>query len=75
MPANLEGQWVNLPSIWMTSDGPRRFDSEDDLFRLMKMYEAMSGLSFPRFGSLGEAEQAAIVRSNSGGVFSGDLAR
>ena len=75
IPANIEGQWMNVPSIWMTSDGAKRFDSEDDIFKLVQNYEKKTNTRFPLFNSLDEAKIAAQDRSNKGAVFSGPLAK
>ena len=61
MPANIEGQWMNVPSIWMTSDGAKRFDSEDDIFKLVQNYEKKTNTRFPLFNSLDEAEIAPLT--------------
>ena len=69
------GEWVNAPSLWMGNFGHVRMDSEEDIYRTMKAYEASTGKKFPRYKTVEEAVSFAKARSNRGGVFSGSLSR
>lgn len=76
-----DGQWANIPSLWMGPNGPTQFDENDEtnILRAARDYEMSAGPTFRRFGSLDQAEAAARARSNAGGAGAGgqmaDLAR
>lgn len=65
-----DGQFVNVPSLWMGDNGPVRFNPEDEqgILGALQQYEFGRGQSFPRFMSAQEAETAAVQRSNAGGA-------
>jgi len=65
-----DGQFTNVPSLWMGYNGPVRFNPEDEqgILGAMQQYEFGRGQSFPRFLSAQEAEAAAMQRSNAGGA-------
>jgi hypothetical protein len=65
-----DGQWVNVPSLWMGRDGPIQFPANDEknILGAMRDYESRSGAPVPRFASLQEAEAAARQRSADGGA-------
>ena len=70
----IDGRETLIPSIWMTPDGIVELgEKKAREFALQYMKE--SGKKFPSFSTQEEAEQFAIGRSNSGGVFSGELAK
>jgi hypothetical protein len=69
------GQWVNVPSIWMTDGGPVTVQDEEQLLQMARMYEQFQNVAFPRFKSVEDAETAARKRSLQGGVLSGPLAQ
>ena len=66
------GEWVNVPSLWMGQAGPQQLN-DNQIAGAMQAYEAQTGQSFPRFGSLQEAEAAARTRSMAGGAGQGPL--
>lgn len=68
-----DGQFVNVPSLWMGDNGPVRFNPEDEqgILGALQQYEFGRGQSFPRFMSAQEAEAAAMQRSNAGGAGAG----
>lgn len=72
-----DGSWANVPSLWMGENGPQQFnpDDEDGILGAMQQFEAANGQTFPRFGSLAEAEAAAQVRSNAGGAGASQVAQ
>lgn len=65
-----DGKWVNVPSLWMSADGPTQFDpdDEDGILGAMQAYESAKGQTFTRFNSVEEAEAAAQARSAAGGA-------
>lgn len=65
-----DGSWTNIPSLWMTPDGPMIVD-EDIAADLARNYGRATSTRFPSFGSLDEAERIASSRSNRGGMSSG----
>ena len=70
------GQWVNIPSLWMTQNGPVDFgDNNDAAWDAARAYEKQSGLMFPRFKTMNEGVSSSILRSKLGGVFSGLAAK
>lgn len=69
------GEWVNAPSLWMTTGGPVEVGSEDAIARLVESYERRTGEQFPRFPSRQEAETAARARSDRGGASQGSMAQ
>lgn len=68
-----DGQWVNVPSLWMGQNGPQQFDEGDEqgILGAMRAYEAANGPTFSRFPSVQEAEAAARDRSAHGGAAAG----
>lgn len=68
-----DGQWVNVPSLWMGADGPKEFDPSDEqsILGAMQQYESGGGSAFARFPDLQSAETAAKARSAAGGAASG----
>lgn len=71
-----DGQWVNVPSLWMGPNGPKQFDpnDEDSILGAMQAFEAANGPTFQRFGSEQDAVGAAKARSAAGGAGSGPQA-
>ncbi|TYC51619.1 hypothetical protein FMN50_20265 [Rhodobacterales bacterium] len=65
-----DGNWVNVPSLWMGADGPVEFDQGDEqtILGAMSAFEGRNGPTFKRFTSLDEAEAADRVRSEQGGA-------
>ena len=70
----IDGRETLIPSIWMTPDGIVEFGEEESA-RAALQYMKETGKKFPSFSTRQKAEQFAIGRSNSGGVFSGELAK
>ncbi|WP_244661671.1 hypothetical protein [Mesorhizobium huakuii] len=70
-----DGQWVNVPSLWMGSNGkPKQFSPTDekDIIGAMTAFEAKNGPTFARFPTVGAAEEAAQARSAAGGAAAGN---
>lgn len=65
-----DGQFVNVPSLWMGANGPVRFNPEDEqgIMGAMQQYEFGNAQAFPRYMSVQEAEAVARQRSRSGGA-------
>jgi hypothetical protein len=65
-----DGGWTNVPSLWFGDTGPVDLttQSDDQLAQLAAQYEQGSGQVFPRYGSVEEAEKAAVARSAGGGA-------
>ncbi|MER8515551.1 hypothetical protein NKH47_21695 [Mesorhizobium sp. M1060] len=65
-----DGQWVNIPSLWMSPQGPKQFEAgdEDGINTAAKNLEQINGPTFQRFPDLASAEQAAKLRSSEGGA-------
>ncbi|ESZ41009.1 hypothetical protein X731_24620 [Mesorhizobium sp. L2C054A000] len=65
-----DGQWVNIPSLWMSPQGPKQFEAgdEDGINTAAKNFEQINGPTFQRFPDLASAEQAAKLRSSEGGA-------
>jgi len=65
-----DGQWQNVPSLWMGEQGPVQFDPNDEqsIRREAGMYEAAGGKPFDRYPTLPAAETAAQQRSAAGGA-------
>ncbi|WP_256750514.1 hypothetical protein [Mesorhizobium sp. Mes31] len=65
-----DGQWVNIPSLWMSPQGPKQFDAgdEDGINTAAKNFEQINGPTFKRFPDLASAEAAAKLRSSEGGA-------
>lgn len=64
------GEWTNVPSLWWGQGSTvRDFGTmgDDQLADFASRYEQSTGNAFPRYGSIPEAERAAIARSNGGG--------
>lgn len=64
------GEWANVPSLWWGQGSTvRDFGTmgDDQLADFASRYEQSTGNAFPRYGSIAEAERAAIARSNGGG--------
>ncbi len=65
-----DGSWVNVPSLWW-GDGQNVKDfgpmSDDQLADFAMRYEMTTGSTFPRYGSLDQAESEAAARSRAGG--------
>lgn len=68
------GEWITVPSLWMTDGGPVRAASDDQAVQIATAYEQRTGQRFPRHGDRQQAEAAAQQRSNGGGAFQGSLA-
>lgn len=68
-----QGSWVNVPSLWMSPGGWVELD-EDQAAQAASIYESRSGVAFPRFKTVDDAEQIASTRSHSGGIANGALA-
>lgn len=67
-------KWANVPSLWMTPEGPQRFD-EDQAAAMAQEYSAATGESFPSFSSVDEAVSAAKARSQAGGAGQGAITK
>lgn len=67
-----DGQWANVPSLWMGPQEPVQFDAGDEegIMRAMRDYES-GGAQFPRFPTVDAATSAAQARSNAGGAAAG----
>ncbi|WP_133304783.1 hypothetical protein [Mesorhizobium sp. DCY119] len=65
-----DGQWTNIPSLWMGPNGPTQFnpDDEDAITATARNYEQARGQTFPRFDSVQDAETSARSRSEQGGA-------
>ncbi|ESX23310.1 hypothetical protein [Mesorhizobium sp. LSJC264A00] len=65
-----DGQWVNIPSLWMSPQGPKQFEAgdEDGINTAANNFEQINGPTFQRFPDLASAEQAAKLRSSEGGA-------
>lgn len=69
-----DGSWVNVPSLWMSREGPKDFaGDEDGIMENMRAYEDATGNKFPRFKTVEEAETAAEARSANGGAAAGTV--
>jgi hypothetical protein len=66
------GAWTNIPSIWMSGGQPQMVDQEAAI-RMATEYQQRQGWQFPRFRTSDQADQAARLRSDAGGVNSGPL--
>src|SRR3990167_5651151 len=66
------GQWMNVPSLWMTDNGPLELPQSNEslILRAAQRYETESGHRFPRYSTVKQAESTAVNRSRSGGVLS-----
>jgi len=72
----VEGEVIYAPSLWMSNKGPiDLFDDFDALVNTVFQYERRTGKRFPRFKTEAEASIFGRLRSNSGGTFSGPLAK
>lgn len=72
-----DGQWVNVPSLWMGSNGkPKQFSPDDEkgILGTMDAFEKKNGQTFARFPTLNAAEEAARARSAAGGAAAGQPA-
>jgi hypothetical protein len=69
-----DGSWANVPSLWMSPNGPQQFDpnDEDGIMNAVQQFEA-TGAQFPRYRTVDEAEAAAMARTKMGGVGAGPL--
>lgn len=65
-----QGRPTNIPSLWMIEGKPTEV-SQEEAVRLARE----SGLTFPSFGSIEEAVNAAKERSKAGGIAAGPLAQ
>jgi hypothetical protein len=66
-----DGQWINLPSLWMGPGGPVDFgDDEDAIVEQGLAFEENTGEEFKRFKTRRQAIDAAKARSSAGGAFS-----
>ena len=71
-----DGSWMNVPSLWMTRNGPRDFGTDEDaILDAADYYERKTGKKFPRFRTVDEAVFEAESRSKRGGAGSGYLAK
>ena len=70
-----DGQWTNVPSLWMGPNGPVQFnpDDEDSIMTSMRNLEQINGPSFQRFPDVQSAEAAAQSRSQAGGAGMGKM--
>lgn len=68
-----DGQWVNVPSLWMGPNGPTQFaeDDEKSIMSAARAYEAANGQTFQRFPTVDAAVAYAQNRSNQGGAGAG----
>lgn len=68
-----DGQWANVPSLWMGPQGPVQFnpDDEDSIMTSMRNLEQINGPSFQRFPTSQAAEASAQERSMAGGAGAG----
>lgn len=69
-----DGQWKNIPSLWMGPQGPKQFDPGDEqgILGAARNYEQINGPTFNSFPTLQEAEAAAVARSRAGGAGAGN---
>ncbi|WP_428398324.1 LPD38 domain-containing protein [Marinobacter salarius] len=65
-------RWANVPSLWMSPDGPKELD-EDAAVRAAMDYERATGTKFPGFDSVDEAVASAKARSDKGGANQGSI--
>lgn len=63
-----QGQVFNYPQIWYDQEGRAIVLPQDQAYNQAVSYENGSGLRFPRFNSLGNAETYAEHRSAMGGA-------
>ena len=66
----INGEWANVPSLWMGPDKPidlRPF-GDDQLANFVSLYEDATGKRFKRWSSLDKAQAAASKRSDAGGA-------
>lgn len=62
------GQWGNVPSLWMTKGGPMEVRGDDQNALLASQYEDATHTRFPQYPTLQAAEEAARARSAAGGA-------
>ena len=70
----MDGKFVNVPSLWMGKYGPVRLTDQEHIYRVMDDYERGTGKRFKRFNSIEDALDVARKRTISGGAASGPLA-
>lgn len=65
-----DGQFVNVPSLWMGKQGSVQFNPGDErgIMSEAQRFEAQNGQTFPRFPNVQAAEQAAVAKSAAGGA-------
>ena len=76
-----DGSALVAPSIWWSKDGSPRFlgdtetqtPFEDAVRTMVEKYEEETGLMFPRFNSVEEADKFAANRSKAGGATKGSI--
>lgn len=70
IPVQVNGKWMNVPSIWMGPDGAEQLDDADTA-RAASLYMLKSGEMFPTFDTLEDATKALGGESRPGGTKSG----
>lgn len=69
------GQWLNVPTLWMTKGGPVQIDSPDSALAAALRYESTASPGrYPRWSTLEQALTAAEARTRAGGTAAGPLA-
>lgn len=68
------GQWMNVPTLWMTQGGAVPVNDFDQALQIALGYERGADKRFRRYGTLDSALQHAEHRTAAGGVGSGPLA-
>lgn len=69
-----QGQVMNYPQIWYDQQGMANLLPQDQAMQQALAYENGSGLRFPRFDSIGNADTFAQNRSAMGGAENTPLA-
>ena len=66
----INGEWVNVPSLWEGPSGPIDLNklSDDQMSGFADKFEKATGNKFLRWPSVEDAERAARKRSNEGGA-------
>jgi len=71
---NIDGMETVVPSLWMTPSGPQQFSAEKAREHAIA-YMRRTGLQFPQFKNVEEAESFSQARTEMGGTASGPLAQ
>lgn len=71
---NIDGMETVVPSLLMTPSGPKQFSAKKAREHAIS-YMRRTGLQFPQFKSVAEAESFSQARTQMGGTAAGALAQ